>query len=126
MITFNWLTSVILIFSILGQNINEERIVFTILRALGMKKRTCILIVIFKLSVLGLTAVALSALAAPLILQLFSEFLAGSSSFSASIVLPAHIYLTSAAFIMATTLPSGLILGAYITGVKISEALRYE
>ena len=126
MITFNWLTSVILIFSILGQNINEERIVFTILRALGMKKRTCILIVVFKISVLGLAAVALSALAAPLILKVFSELLAGPSSFSVSIVLPPQIYLTSAAFIMATTLPSGLILGAYITGVKLSEALRYE
>ncbi|MEM2146545.1 MAG: FtsX-like permease family protein, partial [Candidatus Jordarchaeaceae archaeon] len=38
MITFTWLTSILIIFSLVGQNINEEKIVITTLRALGMNR----------------------------------------------------------------------------------------
>jgi putative ABC transport system permease protein len=126
MIAFTWVTSLFLIFSIAGQDINEERTVMTILRALGMKKRNCILIMISKLLILGLFASLLCAFFTPIILGLFSEFLSQTTTFSAPLHLSSSVLLSSVFFILATILISGLALGVYATSVKIVEALRYE
>lgn len=126
MITFNWITIVILIFSVLGQNINEERMVFTMLRALGMRKRICLSIIVFKLFVIGLFAALLSMFITPLLLQTFSRFLIKSPTFSIPSTPSLTVHATSIFFIMAATLPCGLILGTYIVQMKVSEALRYE
>ncbi len=126
MIVFTWVTSLLLIFSIAGQDINEERVVITILRALGMSKEKCILMIVFKLLILGLLAAFFCILFTPLILQIFSEFLSRNMIFSAPIGLSTGVLLSSALFILMTTLPSGLALGIYATSVKIATALRYE
>ena len=126
MVTFTWLTSLLLIFSVVGQNINEEKMVITILRALGMNRKRCVLIVVSKLLLLGLAAAFLCALFTPFILEIFSNFLSQTTSFSVQIRFSANIMLSSAFFILATILPSGLSLGLYATRVQIVENLRYE
>ncbi|MEM3013968.1 MAG: FtsX-like permease family protein [Candidatus Bathyarchaeia archaeon] len=126
MITFTWLTSILLIFSVVGQNINEEKMVITTLRALGMNRGRCILIIVLKIMLLGLAAALLCALFTPFILEVFSIFLSKTTNFSIHIRPSANIILTSAFFILATTLPSSLSLGIYATGISIVENLRYE
>ncbi len=126
MITFTWLTSLLLIFSVVGQNINEEKIVITTLRALGMSRMRCILIIVSKILLLGVAAALLCALFTPFILEVFSFILSKITSFSVQISLSANIMLTSAFFILAATIPSGLLLGLYATSIPIVENLRYE
>jgi len=126
MITFTWITSLLLIFSVAGQNINEEKVVITILRALGMNRKRCILIVVLKLLLLGMAATFLCTLFTPFILGIFSNFLSQTTNFSVPIRFSANMILSSGFFILATILPSGLSLGIYATRVRIIDNLRYE
>ncbi len=126
MIVFTWATSLFLIFSIAGQDINEERSVITVLRALGMRRRNCIMLIATKLLILGLFAALLCTLFTPVVLMLFQEFLSRTMTFSAPLYLSTGVLLTSCLFILATILPSGLALGIYATSPKMTENLRYE
>ncbi|MDW8048152.1 MAG: FtsX-like permease family protein [Nitrososphaerota archaeon] len=126
MITFTWITSVLLIFSIAGQNINEERMVIAILRALGLSRGKCIILIAFKLLVLGVVSAVLCGVLTPLILKVFSDLLASTLQLRIPLYLSPGILVNSAIFILVTTLPSGLILGVYAASLNIVSTLRYE
>ena len=126
MIVFTWITSLFLIFSIAGQDINEERTTINILRALGMSKRSCISLVITKLLILGLFAACLGALITPTFLILFALFLSYTMAFTIPLTLTSGVLASLTLFILATIIPSGLALGIYATKGEIISALRYE
>jgi ABC-type lipoprotein release transport system permease subunit len=126
MIIFTWFTSLLLIFSIAGQDINEERTVITTLRALGMSNGSCILMIASKLLILGLFSALLCTFFTPLVLGAFSEYLTKAMVFSAPLYLSLSVLLSSAFFILMIIIPSGLALGLYATRTKIIETLRYE
>ncbi|MEM2936288.1 MAG: ABC transporter permease, partial [Candidatus Bathyarchaeia archaeon] len=126
MIAFTWLTSLILIFSILGQDINEERMIIAIIKALGFTKRGCVLTILSKLLILGAFATVLCTLFSPVLLTLCTLFLAKTMAFTVPIHFSQQILLNSLIFITATILPSGLILGYFAASIQIPKALRYE
>jgi ABC-type antimicrobial peptide transport system permease subunit len=126
MIVFTWMTSFFLIFSIIGQDVNEERKVVAILRALGISRSRCLMTIAFKIFVLGLLAALLCAIFTPAVLGFFSEVLSQTMVFSAYLHPSTSVLLSSVIFILGTTLSSGLALGIYVTNVKIVEAIRHE
>ncbi|MCS7113055.1 MAG: FtsX-like permease family protein [Candidatus Bathyarchaeota archaeon] len=126
MIIFTWLTSILLIFTIAGQDIIEERIVIATLRALGMSRLRGISFIIFKLLVLGGFSALLCLFTIPITLTIFSGFLSGITPFSISIYPSPSVLFNAIFFILSTIIPSGLILGGYLVSVNIASALRYE
>jgi len=126
MIVFTWMTSFFLIFSIIGQDVNEERKVMAILRALGISRRRCLLTIAFKICILGSLAALLCAVFTPTVLGFFSEVLSQTMVFSAHLHPSTTVLISSVIFILGTTLSSGLALGLYVTNIKIVDALRYE
>ena len=126
MIFFTWTTSILLIFTISGQDIIEERIVIATLRALGMSKLNGISFIIFKLAILGGLSVLLCLFTIPITLNIFSNFLNSITPFSIAINPSISILFNMLLFILSTIIPSGLILGSYIVSVNIASTLRYE
>jgi ABC-type antimicrobial peptide transport system permease subunit len=124
MIVFTWITSLLLIFSIAGQDINEERTNITILRALGMNRRSCILLVISKLLILGTFAAILCALFTPAFLIFFSTFLSQTMTVSIPLTFSPDVLMRPILFILATIFPSGLALGIYIMHGGRGKAIR--
>ncbi len=91
MIIFTWVTSVMLIFSIVGHDLNEERIIIVTLRALGMSRKSCIMMVLTKVLILGLLAAALCVASTPILLGILGGFLSRTVVFYTPIELSAPI-----------------------------------
>lgn len=121
-----WLVSIILIFSISGQTITEERRVIATLKALGLTRLRCILLTLSKLMIIGLIAALLSLTLSLAFLKLFSILLAYTMMFTLPMTISPKTIINSIAFIAATSIPSGLILGLSASLTKTSETLRYE
>ena len=126
MTIFTWMTSVLLIFAVSGQDIIEERFIIAILRALGLDRSRCILLMVFKLVILGLFSALLCLFTIPITLELFSKFLSSITPFTIPLHYSINILLNAALFILLTILPSGFILGGYIVSFNPASALRYE
>lgn len=126
MIFFTWISSVLVIFAISGQDILEERVVIAILRALGLSRLRCVLLMVFKLAILGLFSASLCSFTIPITLNLFSNFLSSITPFTIPLYYSTSILLNAALFILLTILPSGFILGGYIVSFSPASALRYE
>jgi|GEM_PF-2082271 len=126
MISFTWITSILLIFAISAQDINEERVVIATLRALGASRTACIIMITFKILVLGLFSALLCTLMMPTALKAFSYYLSSIAPFSASLNLSIGSIYNSALFIISTILPSSLILGVYMANINVASTLKYE
>lgn len=126
MIFFTWTTSILLIFTISGQDIIEERIVIATLRALGMSRLNGVSFIVFKLAILGGLSVLLCLFTIPITLNVFSSFLNSITPFSININPSIGTLFNMLFFILSTIIPSGLILGGYIVSVNIASTLRYE
>jgi len=126
MISLTWITSILLIFAISAQDINEERVIAATLKALGASRIACIIMITLKILVLGLFSALLCTFMIPVALKAFSHYLISISPFSAPLNLSICTIFNSALFIISIILPSGLILGIYMANTSVTLTLKYE